>query len=239
MENFLFDVEKIEKDLKLVQKKLNTPLLFAQIASESEQQYKFVKLQRQKEKLNTCLLFHKLVDLGKKMPELTKNSLMTKPTIKFFIGNIQKYLRINRLYELSLLPTPHTCFHGEHALMYAYEGNKGAVICVNGMQYVTNDVFAAKDDHKDDCSSYGDAKDLLGKYIVSPFTVGLHNFVLRSIPIRIPPEMDWKDIQSAVDVFLRKNVPIRDGFIQWKEPEAYKIFGLVRPNWWKKDNDLS
>ena len=238
-ENFLFDIDKINKDLQETSER--TEEINKQIPMHGVSMELIIELRREKESLerkkgllNTFLLFHKLVDLGEEAPALKGNSLMAEPAVKHFWGNIQDYLNINKLAELSLLPT-HAMYRDEPALLFVYRANKGAVACINGMRYVTYDVFAAKDDYKEDCSSYGAAKDLLEKYIVSPFIVGLHDFVLRSIPIRIPPKMDWKEIQQAIDNFLRRNVIIRDGWLEKEDESFHKIFGLVKPEWWKSE----
>lgn len=233
MESYLFDDKRISLDIEKKIKELEDIKKHSYFSSQ-----KISEIKREISYLNSCLNFALLLDTGEK-----NESIMTGTAIEPLYAGVwpnrvdeiemiswrytQDYLNREHLAEISVVSNMGGC-HSEHALLFLYVANGGAVACLNGMRNITHNTFVAQNDFPRNVI----ADDLLRNYIIRP--VQKLKLVFYSAPVRIPPETDWREITSAVNNFLHKNVPMNDGFILYSHPDFYKIFGLARPDWWKE-----
>lgn len=178
--------------------------------------------------LKKVAAFHDLVDKGSFTDILRGNRL--SDDIFLLTGDITPYTNMERLVEVSLLPT-HGTSRGEHALLTVYIAEHGAIAFVDGMRYITKEAFAASDVGH---GGLGSATRTLTTFLVPSFTIGLHDFIVRSIPIFKPRDMEYEELRCSVRNWLHAFMPKNDGFIRWEDPDSYGIMELMRPGWWLK-----
>jgi hypothetical protein len=172
---------------------------------------------------------HRLVDKNLKTEILSGLRLVVDERIVLLEENIVPYLTMRGFKEVSLLPT-HGTFHGEHALLSVFVAKHGVVALVDGMRYFTRETFAIGD-----IKSPGTHLniDILVNIVISPFKVGLNDFVIRSMPIFKPKDIGYEELYQKVRYWLHSFMPINDGFIQWDNPESARVMELMRPGWWE------